>query len=364
MCRYCLRSGDLCLSGKAGSDSGGIFFTILLFIVIFFASGCEQGEKRVIPAFYHWQTEFLVGMEERSFLKALDAQKLYVKFFDIDWDFARQEPVPLAVMRNGPDRSIQYEIVPCIFITNRTFLHLEISKVGELAKQTVNKIEQLAGDVDIRELQFDCDWTLATKQAYFAFLREVKILLKDRNVKISATIRLHQLKYPETTGVPPVDRGALMVYNVGDLESWITSNSILTTSDLLPYLVPFEDYSLQLDIALPVFAWGVVYRNNRLIKLINNLRAEMLLDSLRFLKLGENRYELKKSTYIKGYFLYKGDRIRTEAISPDLLEQVAELLVPNIASNEFSAIFYHLDSATIKYFNHEQLRLIIKQLEN
>ncbi len=75
---------------------------------------------------------------------------------------------------------------------------------------------------------------------------------------LSATIRLHQVKYFETTGVPPVKSGMLMFYNTGDLENPSEENSILNIETAELYLSGLEDYPMQLDIVLPLFSWAVV----------------------------------------------------------------------------------------------------------
>ena len=155
----------------------------------------------------------------------------------------------------------------------------------------------------------------------------------------------------------------LMVYNVGTLESWKAENSIMTVDEVKPYLIPFEQYPLELDIALPIFAWGVVFREEKLIKLINNLRSNELQDTTQFLKVQENKFEVKKSGYIKGYYLYKGDRIRTESISFENLKQLSELLEKYIKQDKYTISFYHLDENTIKHYDNEQIETIIKIFE-
>ena len=79
---------------------------------------------------------------------------------------------------------------------------------------------------------------------------------KEYRYQLSATIRLHQVKYREETGVPPVDYGVLMYYNMGHISA-MGANSIYDRSTALRYLGKLREYPLPLDIALPMFAWGV-----------------------------------------------------------------------------------------------------------
>ena len=176
------------------------------------------------------------------------------------------------------------ELIPTIFITNRTLLHLPTAKIDTLAARIVARTKALMKqlpDARIQEIQLDCDWTQKTKVSYFSLLEKIQAFC-GADVQLSATIRLHQLKFANRTGIPPVDRGMLMFYNMGDLERWESANSILDNSIASQYLDARNTYPLDLDIALPIFAWGVLYRKGRMTKLINNLEAKQLADTSRF----------------------------------------------------------------------------------
>lgn len=338
------------------------FFSILLVITLLMSfSACDPSPKSVSPAFYHWQTDFRLSSNEIQYLHDLAVKKLYVKFFDVDWDFSKRMPQPTALINPLSEEHLSFEIIPTVFITNRTLLNIPPAEIENFANQVAQKIMQKAGNHFIREVQMDCDWTGKTRTPYFRFLEALKTSLPP-NTQLSATIRLHQLKYIDQTGVPPIDKGVLMVYNVGDLESWRSYNSILTNDLVASYLRPFGQYPVHLDLALPIFAWGVVYRNNEMIKLINNLRAEDLQDADRFVKLTENRFRIRKSHYIKGYYLYEGDQIRTESVPKNTLDSVAQTLAPFLTQDSLITVFYHLDTTTIKHYPHEDLQAILQQL--
>ena len=330
---------------------------------LLFLTSCRNAGRTVEPSFYHWQTKFELTEPEKLYLSNLGVHKLYVKYFDIDWDYNRGSPVPKAILKAKALSTTDLVVVPTIYITNRTFLQLSVDSLPALAERAADLISRLSEDTNFQEVQFDCDWTPKTRSKYFGFLREFRERQPAASNLLSATIRLHQLKYTAETGVPPVDRGMLMVYNVGELRNWFDENSILTTTAVVPYLRPFGKYPIDLDVALPIFSWGVVFRQNKLIRLINNLRAEHLADTSRFLKLTENRFQLKKSTYIKGAYLYEGDKVRTEAIAPAELEETANKLAPLLTTKDISLSFYHLDSTTIKYYPHEQLQRIVQIFE-
>ena len=179
-------------------------------------------------------------------------------------------------------------------------------------------------------------------------------------IKVSATIRLHQIKYFEQTGVPPVNRGMLMFYNMGDLDKIETENSILDIEIGKSYFQNFDKYPLPLDVALPIFQWGVIFRDGKLVKLINNLRAEDLTDEARFEQIAENRFRLEASTYLEGYYLYKDDLIRLENVEQQALRESAKALSNVIDNQGFTVSFYHLDSLSLSAFPQDSLEQIIE----
>jgi len=339
---------------------------ILFFLSIgLLAGACRMPETKVQPAFYHWQTALELSRPEQAYLKASNAGRLYIKFFDVDWDKERNMPVPQATLEVRPGGWEGKAIVPCVFITNEVFEQLPQAEIAGLAQRVAERIERLSAGFpagSIPEIQFDCDWTESTRAAYFQFLEAQGRFFASKRL-LSATIRLHQVRYYRRTGVPPVDRGMLMFYNVGDLRDWNEPNSILRIENALPYLDKFERYPLPMDLALPLFAWGVIFRDGRMIRLMNNLRETDLGDSSRFTKLETGRFEVVKSTYLNGYYLYRGDRIRTETVDADLLRETVRILAPYFRHRAFTTAFYHLDSTTIKYLPYEQLEEIVAILE-
>jgi len=332
-------------------------------LVAFFL--CCQEKKDVQSAFYHWKTEFNLSDFEKSYLDSLSVKKLYVKFFDVEWDANKKMPVPLALLEIRKLESWKdgkLEMVPCVFITNRTFQNISEDKIEWFCERVEEKLFELKPDnLIFREIQFDCDWTASTRERYFEFLQVFKKKMDASQPKVCATIRLHQFRDFETTGVPPVDRGMLMFYNTGDVESWNEENSILNLEVAEQYLVSGNQYSVPLDIALPIFSWGVLFREGAMIRLINNLNASDLQDTMRFRKIASNRFESIKNTYLDGYYLYKNDLIRTEAIDTTLLSKTTNLLTTRIKNRNLTLAFYHLDTATIKHFPHEFLEQLTQR---
>ena len=342
--------------------SSFFFLTITLFW------SCEKPSNFVAPeiSFYHWKNEINLSSAETDYLKKLAVEKLYLRFFDVDWDAQRQEPIPISIVNISSSKKLPTTIIPTIFITNRTFLKIKNDAILNFTNNLLLKIKNVQKEIptiQISEIQIDCDWSPKTKENYFYFLRILKKELQKENKKLSVTIRLHQLKYPKKTGIPPADRGALMCYNVGDLQNWNTENSILDDEITLAYLANNMNYSLPLDIALPVFHWGVLFRDGNMIKLLNQLEASELSEQKFYTKENKNRYTVQQSTYLHGHYLYPGDQIRLESISLDLLKTVSRQLKYALPRHKRQLIFYHLDSLTVSNYPTTEIKEIQRIFE-
>jgi hypothetical protein len=340
---------------------------ILLGTAILLLAGCEKKAASVHPAFYFWKTTFSPADPPlQQYLEATNAQRLYVKFFDVDWDYKTNAPVPLASILWDSRPPDGIEIVPTVFITNRVFQQLPIQEIPALTSQLDQKIFDLLDQADhprISEVQLDCDWTQSTREHYFRLLKSLKSRLSEKGIQLSATIRLHQVKYPQQTGVPPADRGMLMFYNMGDVQDWEEENSILNLEKAQAYLRGIDRYPLPLDLALPLFQWGVVFRDGEMIRLINQLDEKQLQDRTRFYPMGVGRFEVTAHTFLDGTFLYEGDFIRLEKVDTTLLSATVDVLEHYQWAHRLNLAFYHLDSTVVSSFDPAYLHQLLSRFE-
>jgi hypothetical protein len=316
------------------------------------------------PAFYHWKSDYNPGAQERSFLQELQSKKLYVRYFDIVLEAG--EPVPVSSVENDYSINRNQEIIPVVFITNAAMKAVNEQDIPILASRIFKKIKGIhpwLSNSAIKEIQMDCDWTNGSRQKYFKLLRSLKALLDNQEQILSTTLRLHQFKNAETTGIPPVDRVMLMFYNMGEVNEYDEVNSILNLEAAADYLNKDEAYPLPMDIALPLFQWGCIFRDQKLIHLSNNLSLEDLDDILRFNKISDNRFRVIKSTYLNGDFLYEGDEIRHESVSYDRLLSAGKLLAGVKNTDGFTVAFYHLDSLSLSQFTPRELNTVIGAIE-
>jgi len=314
-------------------------------------ASCQKSQPPTLN-FYHWKTEFRLETE-KEYLRQLNSQKLYVRLFDVDFH-PEQGAVPVGSTQIVDTTLPVKAIVGVVFITNRTMLQISPSALDDLAKKITKKIFQKTEKIPLAGIQLDCDWTEKSQENFFKLCNLVKQICKQKNLEFSVTIRLHQFKYFSQTGVPPADKGVLMLYNLGDIDGRNTENSILEISKAESYLKNSEKYPLPLSVALPLFRWVVVQRMGKTVHLLSQIEKNDLEQNAKCEKAQKNIFIVKENHYFGGAYLYEGDSLRWEEISPETLEQLAKITARHVETQEI--IFYHLDSKTIKAFSYEKLK--------
>lgn len=321
-----------------------IFFKRCTFILLLFCCACNNHEERKVQrSFYWWKTVFKLSDKEQQTLKGLSVQKLYVKFFDVDWDSQNRSALPVAksIFSQAPLANIT--ITPVVFITQEPLQFLDEKGLDSLAVNLANLLSSIATNNQLplsNEIQLDCDWTQTTKEAYFYLINGLKQQSFFQNKIVSATIRLHQLKFVSQSGVPPVDRGLLMCYNMGNLRHPQTKNSIIDEGELKKYINNLETYKLPLDVALPIFDWWVLFDGDQYRGLVREF------DQGERWK-GKERIQFDRDTIIKGFSFKAGQWLRHETSDAAAVKRCAELVADKLKSKELSVILYHLNEKDI-----------------
>jgi hypothetical protein len=349
--------------------------------VLLILTSCDTTPNNVTRAYYYWRSDSFLTFAERAVLKANQVKKLYRKILDVDWNDI-QGAIPVASGRIASiDNDLnQYDsfginIIPVIFITNKTFQRIDSADIPVLASRILRRCLPKLDSIDangkhyydyndrnspLTEIQFDCDWTVATAKKYFYFLQTVHSLLPDKKVNLSVTIRLHQYKYPGKTGIPPVDRGMLMVYNISNIKEHSPVNSIFDYDKAKAYFSSGKKYPLPLDIALPAFSWCLIFRKGQFYQIDNGL-ARNNLDSCSFLQASKNGfYKVIRDTVYRELFLRLGDEIKAETISDKQLQQAASLAQTAVNTKEFSISLFELSENEIKNYNHETIDAVYR----
>jgi hypothetical protein len=341
---------------------------LLLFILSLFLFACnnapKHNDRKIEPSFYYWKSNFKLSDIEKQTLDTLQIKTLYLKFFDVAWDDISSSPIPIVQVRISDSAYLHastLQIIPTIFITNECIFKIDSSQIKILAKKIsllTKSIITNNGLQNIREIQIDCDWTAATKEKYFSILNKLQAL--DKAVIFSATIRLHQIKYLQKTGVPPVTRGMLMCYNMGNLTNVETENSILETKELQKYIGDLQHYPLPLDVALPLFDWKVLFRNGKFKSLINDMPDAVLNTAL--FKKNKNVFTAVQDSIIFGYDIKKGDVLRNEQCDYDDILKSAQIINEKISNKSYRVSLYHLDTLTLKKYSTHEMENIFNAL--
>lgn len=327
------------------------FFPILLLFLLF---SCSKSEKPVI-SFYYWKTVFKFSQIEKEVLEVNNVQKLYVRYFDIGLHPESKIPIPISPVRFDENPK-DYQIVPVVFIQNKVMLQANLN-VDDLAQKTLDFIEQINSKNKIisPEIQIDCDWTLDSKSNYLEFVKSFKKLWKK---KLSATIRLHQVKYFKKTKIPNVDSGVLMYYNMGSIAP-DSLNSIYDQKVAKRYLESLKKYPLHLDLAFPVYSWGVHIRDNKVTGLRSKINIKELGQNSNFEKVSRIFFRAKHSNYNNGVFYEENDLLKIEEIKTEDLKEMAEDLQENLVDKPNEIIFYDLDEFNLNNYEKNTFKQII-----
>jgi hypothetical protein len=323
---------------------------------------------RKAGAFYFWKTRWDPSLNLLKRLESDQVDKLYMRFFDVAWDKTLQSPQPLGSLKFVNQVPPSIDVIPVVYITNEVFQNSSLSESDRLAGQVWSKVAEMAklAKVPYQQLQIDCDWSDSSKQKFFEFAAQLRNQAKTHHVSISATIRLHQIKYFGRTGIPPVDRGMLMFYNMGSLEAEAQKSSIFDAKEALKYLAALPNYPLPLDLALPVFSWRVHSRQSRILGLDKEITKEDLTNSSFFTADASGRtFKALQSFFLHGRYIKTGDVLFLDDVTPKVTAQAAALAANALGSRvHFSTVaFFDLDERVLEKYDQHVLENILQRFD-
>lgn len=309
-------------------------------------------------AFYWWKSVYDPLPEEQDMAAESGASRLYLRFFDVVGKGGWPVPAATVAFRQRPE----LPVIPVVFIDNEA-VRDSGGEEAQLAGKIVGRVLAIGqgNNLDLPgELQIDCDWTESTRERYFALLREIKARL-PQGWRLSVTLRLYAFRYPGKAGVPPADRATLMAYNMGELRRAGEHNSILSASVAKAYMSRDGAYPLPLDVALPLFSWGVLFNGETYVGLIRRVPEVLGPEGPpppAWKRLGPNLFELREDAALEGRRLPRGLTLRVERTEPEELEALVRELRKG-APRPDNVLFYHLDAATVKPWRARQLRSLV-----
>ena len=295
---------------------------VLLFLWVLLFVACHKQPAPATLSVYYWKTRFSLSAPQQQFLSEYDVQKLYIRYCDII--LSRGEAVPDAPIELDTTALKGKEVIPVIYLKNEVFLSDKVA-VALLAEKLSGYIEQInrTYNLTVKQVQLDCDWSLTSRERYFDFIKYFKA---QTPYQLSATIRLHQVKYHDRTGIPPVDYGVLMYYNMGKITA-TGANSIYDRATAQKYLPALRSYPLPLKVALPIFSWGVHSIAGEVTDLVGGFTFAEANTLSQLSRMGNSDcYLVTEPIAYKGQRWQKGDVIKVEEISQtDLLTMKSDL---------------------------------------
>jgi len=331
---------------------------IFLLTMSYLLSGCHHSTP--VLAWYHWKSVYNPSQNEKAVIDKSNVQKMYLHFFDIVWDKEYLLARPEAILHLRDSIPASLNIIPMIYITNEAILKTAAEKIPALA----DSISQLTGklarrqNIQYAEIQIDGDWTAKSAENYFTLLQNIK---ENTGHTLSATLRLHQIKYPKESGIPPIDKGVLMFYNMGDLSPDLQKpNSIYNKAAAAGYLDAIKNYPLKMSVALPAFSWVVHISDGHITALHNNWNLKSFADTLRY-SITENplQYLAVSSFFTDGVYVKKGDTFNNEIITFELLEQAASQLANAMPYTPAEVIYYKIDGLDTYEFTSQKIQCIL-----
>lgn len=121
-----------------------------------------------------------------------------------------------------------------------------------------------------------------------------------------------------------------MLYNTGALKDFKTKNSILNIDDIKPYLKKVK-YSIPLSYAYPAFGWGVKFKGEKFVSIVNENGTPSSPD----------------------------ERIRVERPTAAEILAVKKLVERKLGKPAGGNIVYHLDYSQLKNYTYDEIDKIL-----
>ena len=323
-------------------------------------TSCKNNNLEPEINFYYWKTNYAHSEFLRNTLNDFNSKKIFLRLFDIVEDDKVIIPNKIVNFQDTPIKDI--ELIPVIYIKNQVFTKMKDSKEAtDLANKCTKLIDEIlmSKKIEYKEVQFDCDWTVSTREKYFEFLEKVKNQRPQST--ISVTLRLHQIKYKEKTGIPPADHYILMYYNIGSLES-LDENSIYSFRTAKKYVQSIANYPVEMTVALPIYSWEVHTRNGR-VENVRIIQVKGIGEEYRK-EISPMLYQIIAPVFYNGVYYKVGDIIKIEQIKINDLELIAKQLKPYSKKIKSEFILFHLDSLSLSLINHIRLKKVLAAIKH
>jgi hypothetical protein len=205
------------------------------------------------------------------------------------------------------------------------------------------------------DILIDCDWTASTREKYFLFLKKFKELNKE--LDLSVTLRLWQYKNSDLAGIPPANRCLLMCYNLSNPSEYGNKNTICSIDELKKYITG-KEYPILLDVALPLFSSGVIFRDGKFKGMISEINPEdYSSDTASYKKEKDDLFMFRNDQVIGNTYIRYGDEIRLESLTSDNLKEISEYISDNVKLAKDSRVtFFSWNTNAIKKYGTKNIQ--------
>jgi hypothetical protein len=184
------------------------------------------------------------------------------------------------------------------------------------------------------------------------------------NLEVSSTLRLWQYRNRKLAGIPPADRVALMIYNMTPPERYSNSSNSIFDIDIAKQFIKPDDepYPHPLDVAIPAFRWGVLFRGGKYIGLIKSNEVELLVETItpkdeqHPTTYPDEVITIEKDIRVCGWILLKGDEVRPEGIHEGNLFDAQKIGRSLIKDPNQRLIYFSLQPDLLETYGVDKLK--------
>jgi hypothetical protein len=290
-------------------------------------------------------------------VSATHPARIYVKCADIVWDNNKNEPVGTTILKGKGLLNNYIELVPVFYITNNVMINASPRQVDSLARHLLYFLNHLAlVNKNFKEIQLDCDWTVKSKDNFFLLINQ---LHKISKIEISVTIRLHQIKYASITGIPPAQKGVLMLYNLLSVSDTSNANTIFDLATAKKYGQFINNYSLKLDLALPIYNVYIIKDQFNRVEALLQLNDSFFINNCNHIKvLKQDTWEVTSSFFYSKFYYPKGFIINYQGMNFESTYQAATFFKNHYNKTIDNVILFDLNSNAINKYAPNELEKI------
>lgn len=308
-------------------------------------------------AFWVTSDNLKLRTAEENALAANGGRALHLHLMDIVWDDDKQFAFPALQLTIEKPLPEDLSVVPVIGIDNEVFEQLDAEKAGVLADMIADRIidrftENSGLRNPLKSILLDCDWTTSSKGSYFAF---VDALTGSFQCPVEVTLRLHQMKYSEQMGVPPVKRVMLLFDKLCGKDGNSCVDPLGEADSAADYLSSSADYPLPTDIGISIGTNAMLKGPSGSSTFIPEVDRERLSDTLLYEKLSPSEYRVLEDGFLNNVPIAKGDLLVIQKIQMPELKNALKVLGKKLRKEKRTVCFLPFNLAMSTAWSAGQL---------